>query len=210
MDSQHHPAPSPSDAVEIRVGFDLELRCPQPTPMIVTLGVHASRAADLLEPDTLQTTPEVPLRSYVDSFGNHCQRLLAPAGVLRLQATGLVADSGRPDPVLPELQQRPVDELPDEVIGHGNGRLLDADDISRGEQHVRASVGLGLHHADLDHDGLFPAGNLSNDMVRVGHQGRWTAGRTPRAARPAAAVRRSAPSLPQPPSFDCSGEDTLF
>ncbi|HHG2223098.1 TPA: transglutaminase-like domain-containing protein [Synechococcus sp. WH 5701] len=116
MDSQHHPAPSPSDAVEIRLGFDLELRCPQPTPMIVTLGVHASRAADLLEPDTLQTTPEVPLRSYVDSFGNHCQRLLAPAGVLRLQARGLVADSGRPDPVLPELQQRPVDELPDEVL----------------------------------------------------------------------------------------------
>ncbi len=116
MDSQNNLAPIPSGAVTIRVGFDLALRCPQPTPLIVTLGVHASRAADLLEPDTLQTTPEVPLRSYVDSFGNHCQRLVAPAGVLLLQASGLVADSGRPDPVLPGLQQRPVDELPDEAL----------------------------------------------------------------------------------------------
>ncbi|MCT0224413.1 transglutaminase family protein [Synechococcus sp. CS-1328] len=98
------------------MGFDLELRCPQPTPMIVTLGVHASRAADLLQNDTLQSTPAVPLRSYVDSFGNQCQRLVAPAGLLRLHARGLVADSGRPDPVLPALPQRPVDDLPDEVL----------------------------------------------------------------------------------------------
>ena len=67
----------------------------------------------------------MPLRSYVDSFGNHCQRLLAPAGVLRLQARGLVADSGRPDPVLPELQQRPVDELPDEVLGEVRRALVE-------------------------------------------------------------------------------------
>ncbi len=112
MDKQNSSAPT----MQIKVGFDLELRCPQPTPVIVTLGVHASRAADLLEPDTLQVEPAVPLRSYVDSYGNQCQRLVAPAGLLRLQATGLVADSGRPDPVLPALEQRPVDELPDEVL----------------------------------------------------------------------------------------------
>jgi len=102
--------------MEIRVGFELELRCPQPTPLIVTLGVHASRAADLLEPDTLQVEPAVPLRSYIDSYGNHCQRLVAPTGVLRLQATGVVADPGRPDPVLPALQQLPVEALPEEAL----------------------------------------------------------------------------------------------
>ncbi len=105
------PAP-----LQIRVGFDLALSCPAPTPMIITLGVHASRADDLLEPDTLKLDPPVPLRSYVDSFGNHCQRLVAPAGRLRVSGGTLVADRGLPDPVLPSLQQQPVEALPDEVL----------------------------------------------------------------------------------------------
>ncbi|MCP9819778.1 transglutaminase family protein [Synechococcus sp. Cruz-9H2] len=112
MDKQNSSTPT----MQIKVGFDLELRCPQPTPVIVTLGVHASRAADLLEPDTLQVEPAVPLRSYVDSYGNQCQRLVAPAGVLRLQATGVVADPGQPDPVLPALEQVLVDALPEEAL----------------------------------------------------------------------------------------------
>ncbi len=116
MGRQHNPAPSPSGPVQIRVGFDLTLRCPQPTPMIATLGVHASRAADLLEQDILQVSPAVPMRSYVDSYGNRCQRLVAPTGLLRLHGSGLVADSGLPDPVRPGMGQRPVDELPEEVL----------------------------------------------------------------------------------------------
>lgn len=102
--------------LDIRVGFDLVLRCPQPTPLIVTLGVHSSRASDLLEPDLMQLEPFVPLRSYVDSYGNQCSRLVAPAGLLRLSGGTLVADRGLPDPVLPGLPQRPVDELPDDAL----------------------------------------------------------------------------------------------
>ena len=116
MDSLQKASPPPSQPLEIRVGFDVALRFPAPTPMIVTLGVHASRVADLLEADPLQVDPQVPLRLYVDSYGNHCHRLVAPAGVLRLRGSGLVADSGRPDPVLPALEQRPVEELPEEAL----------------------------------------------------------------------------------------------
>lgn len=116
MDNRFDPPPPPKPPLEIRVGFDLTLRCPRPTPMIVTLGVHASRAADLLEADPLEVTPEVPLRSYVDSYGNVCNRLLAPAGLLRIQGHGLVADRGLSDPVLPSLEQRPVQDLPDDVL----------------------------------------------------------------------------------------------
>ncbi len=109
-------APATPAPLQIRVGFDLVLSCPAPTPMIITLGVHASRADDLLEPDTLTLDPPVPLRSYVDSFGNHCQRLVAPAGRLRVSGGTLVADRGLPDPVRPSLQQQPVEELPDEAL----------------------------------------------------------------------------------------------
>ena len=109
-------APQPTVPLEIRVGFDLALQFARPTPMIVTLGVHHSRAGDLLEADPLQVTPVVPLQTYLDSYGNQCKRLVAPAGLLRLQANGLVADHGLPDPVLPWLEQRPVEDLPDEVL----------------------------------------------------------------------------------------------
>ena len=116
MDIPQNATSPPQRPLQIRVGFDLALRCPRPTPMIVTLGVHASRAADLLEADPLQVIPAVPLRAYVDSYGNHCTRLVAPAGLLRLRGSGLVADSGLPDPVLPWLEQRPVEDLPEEVL----------------------------------------------------------------------------------------------
>jgi len=111
------PEPSPPRApLTIRVGFDVAMRFEAPTPMIVTLGVHSSRAGDLLEADRLEVDPAVPMVGYVDSFGNHCQRLVAPAGVLRLHGSGLVADSGLPDPVLPSLPQLPVENLPEEAL----------------------------------------------------------------------------------------------
>ncbi len=116
MESFEQASPPPTQPLQIRVGFDVALRFPAPTPMIVTLGVHASRVADLLEADPLQVEPQVPLRLYVDSYGNHCHRLVAPAGVLRLRGSGLVADSGRPDPVLPALEQQPVEALPEEAL----------------------------------------------------------------------------------------------
>ena len=84
--------------------------------MIVTLNVHESRARDLLEADPLRSIPAVPLHRYMDFYGNHCTRLVAPAGLLRLRARGLVADRGLPDPVLPELEQRTVEDLPEEVL----------------------------------------------------------------------------------------------
>jgi transglutaminase-like putative cysteine protease len=98
------------------MGFDLLLRCERATPMIVILGVHESRANDLLEADPLQLLPEVPCQAYIDTYGNHCSRLLAPAGLMRLRGTGLVADRGLPDPVLPWLEQQPVEQLPDHAL----------------------------------------------------------------------------------------------
>ncbi len=116
MDIPPSPSAPTTHPIEIQVGFDVVLRFPAPTPLIVTLGVHESRAGDLLEPDLLQVDPPVPLHPYVDAFGNHCQRLVAPAGPLRLHGHGVVADSGRPDPVLPTLEQRPVPELPEDTL----------------------------------------------------------------------------------------------
>ncbi|WP_153162240.1 transglutaminase family protein [Zoogloea sp. 1C4] len=102
--------------MKIRIGFDLIYDCPQPTPMILTLTVHASRVADLITPDLLVTEPAVPVTAYRDTFGNWCSRLLAPKGTLRLTTDAIVHDSGLPDVVVPNARQTPVTELPDETL----------------------------------------------------------------------------------------------
>jgi hypothetical protein len=39
--------------MQIRVGYELVYDCPQPTPMVLMLTIHHSRAADLVAPDPL-------------------------------------------------------------------------------------------------------------------------------------------------------------
>jgi transglutaminase-like putative cysteine protease len=102
--------------MQIHVGHELVYQCPQPTPMIVTLSVHYSRVSDIIKPDHLVLNPSSPITAYRDSFGNWCSRIVAPAGQLRLSSDGVVSDSGAPDPVLPWLEQRPVETLPEEAL----------------------------------------------------------------------------------------------
>lgn len=102
--------------MQIRVGYELIYQCPQPTPMIATLHIHYTRASDIVEPDHLLLSPSIPITAYRDSFGNWCSRIVAPAGKIRLTANAVVSDTGKTDPVLPWLEQRPVQTLPEETL----------------------------------------------------------------------------------------------
>jgi transglutaminase-like putative cysteine protease len=102
--------------VQIRVGYELRYSFPQPTPMILTLNVHYSRASDLLRPDHLCTDPALPVRGYRDGFGNWCSRLVAPAGKLRISTDTIINDNGMPDVVAPWAQQVPAEALPEETL----------------------------------------------------------------------------------------------
>jgi len=64
--------------MKIRIGCDLTYTCAAPTPMVLMLNVHPSRAGDLLAPDLIEVTPPRPLSIYTDVFGNICCRLVAP------------------------------------------------------------------------------------------------------------------------------------
>jgi transglutaminase-like putative cysteine protease len=102
--------------MRIRVGFDLVYDCPQPTPMMVMLRIHPSRDADVTTPDLLRTDPAVPIETYVDSFGNRCGRLLAPAGKIRFSTDAIVLDSGLTEPVVPDAAEIPVPALPEDSL----------------------------------------------------------------------------------------------
>jgi transglutaminase-like putative cysteine protease len=102
--------------MKLRVGYELVYECPQPTPMMLMLNTHYSRAQDVLVPDVLAVDPAVPITQYRDGFGNLCTRLLAPQGRISLSTTALLNVSDKPETPEPYGQQHPVEALPDECL----------------------------------------------------------------------------------------------
>lgn len=100
----------------IRFGYDITYEFAQPSPMLLTLNVHASRAGDLVVPDRMTTWPQVPTSAYHDGFGNWCTRLVAPAGLFRIQAQGVIRDSGLFEAAPVQAYQHLVPELPEDVL----------------------------------------------------------------------------------------------
>ena len=123
--------------MKIGVGFDLVYECAQATPMLLMLNVHHSRAPDLLVPDLLVTHPAVPLRAYRDNFGNWCSRIVAPPGQIRISASGVVADAGLADPVVPSAPEHAVQDLPDDALVFLLGsRYCETDHLSETAWHL--------------------------------------------------------------------------
>jgi transglutaminase-like putative cysteine protease len=102
--------------MQIRLGYELVYDCPQPTPMILMLNIHQDHRAEIVVPDRMITSPAVAQHGYIDSFGNWCTRIVAPAGQIKIATSALVNTSPEPDIVAPWAQQTPVDQLPDDTL----------------------------------------------------------------------------------------------
>src|SRR5260221_6481182 len=117
--------------MKLRVGFEMNYDFPQPTPMIMVLGTHFTRASDIIVPDHLTTMPSVPITPYRDMFGNWCSRIVAPAGPMRLAADGIIHDSGNPDTVVTSAVQHAIEELPPDTLVYLLGsRYCETDRLS--------------------------------------------------------------------------------
>ena len=117
--------------MHIRLGYELIYQSPQPTPMILNLQVHYTRAADLVRADQMLTEPWVPLTLYRDGFGNWCTRLIAPPGQIRISADAVINDRGLPESVAPHAPQISVERLPEETLVYLLGsRYCDTDRLS--------------------------------------------------------------------------------
>ena len=82
--------------MKIRIGYDLVFDCPRPTPVILILKVHTSRAQDLLVPDRIVTEPSIPVDAWLDSFDNRCARILAPEGGEQIMEAAMAIRHGIP------------------------------------------------------------------------------------------------------------------
>lgn len=117
--------------MHIKVGYELIYTCPQPTPMLLLLNIHYTRASDILIPDHIVTSPAVPITAYRDAFGNWCSRIVAPPGDICISSNALVNDSGLPDPVNLNAYQHAVEELPSETLVYLLGsRYCETDRLS--------------------------------------------------------------------------------
>jgi transglutaminase-like putative cysteine protease len=98
----------------IRIGYDIELSVAAPTALICMLRIHPSRRDDLVVPEALRISNDLPVEEYIDGFGNHCGRVAVPAGVASVRFTNLacVRDSGEPDIVEPTARQLDLPALP--------------------------------------------------------------------------------------------------
>lgn len=109
----------------IKSEFDIQFHLAAPTPMIAMLHVHPSLESNLTTPDTLKvehiaaerdTTMQLAVEEYDDSFGNRCSRFVAPAGAIRLSGTNILRASEMPDPQGFGLPITPVEQLPAETL----------------------------------------------------------------------------------------------
>jgi transglutaminase-like putative cysteine protease len=102
--------------MKIRVGYEFVYDFPQPTPMILTVNVHYSRASDIVTPDHMRVQPPVAISAYRDLFGNWCNRISAPSGRVTISASGVVSDSGLLQPPATTALQHSVENLPDDTL----------------------------------------------------------------------------------------------
>lgn len=147
----------------IRCGYEIAVRCEQPTPIITMLSVHPDRQADLRGPERFHTTPDVPTSTYLDSYGNRCRRLVAPAGLLDIWGDATVADDGLIDPADFAAREVPVPELPDETLLYLLGsRYCETDELGAaawerfghvpaGRTRVQAICDFVHHHVTFDY-----------------------------------------------------------
>lgn len=140
--------------MRIRCGFEISYEVYTPSPMILMLNVHPDRERDLVTPDDIALSRPLPRSDYIDMFGNRCVRVMASPGPLVFSSDFTVADSGRPDEVVPEAWQHPVQDLPSDALVYLLGsRYCETDRLSDTAWSLFGGIpqGWGLVQAIVDY-----------------------------------------------------------
>ena len=95
--------------MKLRVGYEFDYLFPQPTPCLLMLNIHHTRVGDITKPDHAVITPSTLVSGYSDLFGNWGDRVVAPAGSVRIAADAVVRDNGDLDLSEPMAGQFPVE-----------------------------------------------------------------------------------------------------
>ena len=99
----------------LRTSCELEFDIEVPTPFILMLRPR-SGAQQWVSSERYKIAPTVPVIEFTDSYGNLCQRLVAPPGYFSVhtQAEVMIADS---IDVAPGAEFVEIENLPDSILG---------------------------------------------------------------------------------------------
>ncbi len=100
----------------IRFGFEIDIECAAPVPMLLALSTHSELDGRLIGKDEVRGPRDCDSRNYLDRFGNRITRIVAPAGPMKLWSDCVIDFDGERDPQMPSAAQHPIADLPDEVL----------------------------------------------------------------------------------------------
>ncbi|MFZ3325137.1 MAG: transglutaminase family protein, partial [Methylocella sp.] len=78
----------------IRYGYELTFNCAEPALMVCLLDAHRDQAQNIQYETPFETTPAIATETYLDTFGNHVRRFIAPAGDLTICRDAIIEVSG--------------------------------------------------------------------------------------------------------------------
>ncbi|MBP1883722.1 transglutaminase-like domain-containing protein [Sinorhizobium mexicanum] len=96
----------------IRFGYEIGVRCTQPTPMMTYLSVVPERRGNILRERGPVASPILAMEEITDPHGNACLRMVLHAGETKLSYDAVIKDDGRPDASDPLAEAVPVERLP--------------------------------------------------------------------------------------------------
>ncbi|MFN2502750.1 MAG: transglutaminase family protein [Acidimicrobiales bacterium] len=101
--------------LSVQVGFEFVFEAPGPTPTIWQVRPGSDSAQRVVQ-DSWDGDWPADRRSYVDAYGNLCDRVLLPSGKVSLRYNALVEVPTTSDDVAPGATQTPVEDLPEEAL----------------------------------------------------------------------------------------------
>jgi transglutaminase-like putative cysteine protease len=98
----------------LSVSCDLEFEIALATPFVLMLRPR-SGARQWIAREEYRIVPEIPVYEFTDSYGNLCQRLVAPPGAFAIHTSARVMTAGQPEqaPGAPFVE---IQHLPDQVL----------------------------------------------------------------------------------------------
>ena len=100
--------------MRLEAGCEITFDVAAPTPLVLILRPRSGYGQWIAQ-ESYDRSPVVPVVEYVDSYGNLCQRLVAPPGRFVVKASAHVETADMIDSA-PGAPFMPIQELPDSVL----------------------------------------------------------------------------------------------
>lgn len=100
--------------ITLRATCQLDYHVLQPTPAVFLLRPQLGLVQDILQ-ESLHITPQLPIATYTDGFGNLCDRVVLPVGDCQIRFTVDVATRELID-VAPGMAKTPIEQLPADTL----------------------------------------------------------------------------------------------